>query len=186
MDFCKRLVFRVTLGNNAMKKYCYTTNGDIIFEYSGSLRHAIEYHFNLEQHCSYCEGYQHYCFDLSANTLKNERLEGLILCNSDLHGSNFSGTDLYWGCFRGANLENVNFSHCDLRGASFNDAILRNANFENADMGYSNMGLGADLSGADLSGANLSNANLSGVQYDSKTIFPNDFVIPECMIFKGI
>jgi hypothetical protein len=45
------------------------------------------------------------------------------------------------------------------------------------------MGGGADLSGADLTGANLNDTNLNGTEYDTRTIFPENFIIPGCMIF---
>jgi hypothetical protein len=40
------------------------------------------------------------------------------------------------------------------------------------------------LQGADLTGANLSHANLEGAQYDSLTIFPEGFCVPQNMIYQ--
>ncbi|MDR1382703.1 MAG: pentapeptide repeat-containing protein [Planctomycetaceae bacterium] len=170
-----------------MKKQCRSTTGEVLFEYEGLLLDAVNqflYNTCWGEFSEERDQLPHFSLDLSQATKEDKHLEGFDGICQDLRGSNFSGTDLYWSAFREANLENINFSHCDLRGASFNNAILINANFENANMSFANIGGGADLAGANLTGANLQNVNLNGTQYDSKTIFPEGFIVPECMILR--
>lgn len=178
-------------------RVCRTLDGEILFEYEYtgcySLRNALVRFFDensseLEYSEQYPEGYIryiHYNLDLSSTTVySDECLEGLCLMLSDLHGSSFRGSDLYWGCLCDNNLENVDFCGCDLRGVSFARSNLRNALFDNADIGFANMGRGADFSGADLTGTSFHNTTLLGAIYDSKTTFSKDFTIPTGMIFR--
>ena len=64
----------------------------------------------------------------------------------------------------------------NLYRADLSDANLRKADLRNADLRHAN------LRGANLIGANLNGAYLMGTKYNTKTIFPTGFVIPESMI----
>ncbi|MDR1494327.1 MAG: pentapeptide repeat-containing protein [Planctomycetaceae bacterium] len=164
-----------------MKKICKSVNGNVLFEYEGLLIEAVHLFMENEFNKYFDQNklsHLHFCFNLSAKIINNEHLEGFCGINEDLYDSDFQGSDLYWSSFRGANLENVNFSYCDLRGGSFNDANMKNVNLEGANLSFANMGGGADLSGADLTGANLNDTNLNRTEYDARTIFSENFVIP--------
>ena len=93
---------------------------------------------------------------------------------------------------RGANLRGANLSGLDLRGADLTDADLTGANLTGANL------TGADFSWAKLAGVNFSGAylrpvkkmlgvyflgaDLSDIKYNSDTIFPDGFKIPESAV----
>ena len=161
---------------------CYAVGGIPLFEYTGYLRDAVNQFIQDQESSPYDEDGNFidlfFPFDLP-----NSNLQGMTAMNLDLHGSNFSGSDLYWGCFRECNLENVNFSNCSLRGASLDGANLKKANFQNANLGFANMGVvGATIVDADLNDAIIENTVLAGCAYNSRTIFPKKFVPPPWMI----
>jgi len=163
-------------------KFCYNVDGEILFEYTGDLCDALN-QFLWDVECNPYDADGNYVEPHIAFELSNSNLGRMsAICNMDLHGSNFSGSDLYWSCFRECNLESVNFSRCDLRGVSFNGANLKKANFENANLGFANMGFGADLSDADLTDAIFKNTVLVGAIYNSQTIFPAGFEVPDWMV----
>ena len=168
-------------------KICYSVYGEPLFEYSGSVRDALDqYMWDMESQAfdEGCFSELHFAFDLSSS--EEPMYIGAFSASCvDLHDSNFSGSDLYWSCFRVCNLENVNFSNCDLRGVAFHQANLKRANFKSANLGFANMGGGADLSGADLTGAIFDETVLVGAVYDSQTVFPVGFDVPKWMIRKN-
>jgi uncharacterized protein YjbI with pentapeptide repeats len=93
-------------------------------------------------------------------------LRSIVLMNSDLTGSVFSGANLCDANLRGANLQGVDFTwatmrhatlcYADLTGARLSGADLFNANLEHTEL------LNADLSNARLYNADLSNVYLDG------------------------
>lgn len=155
-----------------------------MFEYNGPLSQAVldyidEYQFDGDLE-------NHFTLDLSnINVGKcDEGLDGFLGTCIDFRGSSFRHSTLYGALFADSNLEGVDFGHCDLRGARFWGANLKNAKFEYANLGFANIGKGADLCGADLTEAKFCETVLVGTIYNSKTIFPEDFVVPDWMIFK--
>jgi len=125
--------------------------------------------------------------DLSNADLYKAKLPGAMLSSA-----NFSGADLREADFSGAGLSRANFSNAGLLNADFSGAILSRTDFSGAGLSranFSNAGLiGANFSGTDLRGADfrkaehLEDATLSGAKYNSATIFPDGFNVPENMI----
>jgi uncharacterized protein YjbI with pentapeptide repeats len=122
--------------------------------------------------------------DLSDAVFDNLVLEGATFDDTcDLARASFRNTDLYWGNFFLANLEDANFEGADLRGADMKETILRRANLRNANLGRGALGPnadgaqldGADLRGADLTGANIEGAGFRHAKYDLTTRFPSGF-----------
>jgi uncharacterized protein YjbI with pentapeptide repeats len=134
--------------------------------------------------------------DLHGINLPQKHLEGADFSNADLSGANFEGAFLNGASFNGAELAGV-----DLKGARLVKADLRNADLGGeAQLDYANL-TNAKLQGAELpsaslygsvfdgvhaSGANLDDAvvtqdwKVEGMEYDSKTVFPNGKRYPCC------
>jgi len=70
----------------------------------------------------------------------------------------------------------------NLRGMNLSGAILSGANLRDANLSYANLTaallMGALLEGADLTGANLTGANLVGTVWDTSTIWPDGYTLP--------
>lgn len=132
-------------------------------------------------------------------------LESAELSDCDFRGSSFKGanlryarlyfTDLKKVCFQGACLagatciqmkaSEADFSDADLTGTRLCRSNLSNSKFANAQLERTNFE-DCNLCGADLStGLQLESAQLSGAQFDHKTRFPVNFVLPQALRWSG-
>ena len=103
-------------------------------------------------------------WNLSDADLRGAELRGVDLSLVDLTGANLQGADL-----RGANLEWAKLAGADLSEADLTGANLKFANFTGAVLRW------ADLSHADLRFADFTGTDLTGTNYNSKTLFPDNF-----------
>lgn len=132
-------------------------------------------------------------------------LESAELSDCDFRGSSFKGanlryarlyfTDLKKVCFQGACLagatciqmkaSEADFSDADLTGTRLCRSNLSNSKFANAQLERTNFE-DCNVCGADLStGLQLESAQLSGAQFDHKTRFPVNFVLPQALRWSG-
>lgn len=122
-------------------------------------------------------------------------LEGRNLGGLDLAGANFEAADLRNTRLGKTKLANgwlacANLSNTTLHFTVLTDAYLGAANLSGAVLVGTYLD-GASLYGADLSGANLKHANyLNGadirmVHYDEKTVWPDNFPVPENSPYTG-
>ncbi|HTX59647.1 MAG TPA: pentapeptide repeat-containing protein [Verrucomicrobiae bacterium] len=91
-------------------------------------------------------------------------LRGKDLSGQDLHGAEYTASDLSYAKLRGTDFSGgtfkvVDFAHADLRGASFRGASLTGVDFSHA-----------DLTGVDFTGAKVSEANFSGTNLANASI----------------
>lgn len=127
------------------------------------------------------------------------------LSEISLIGADFSGADLKWVNFTGANLSGGDFKSTNLMAANMYGAKLTGANFNNTNM-YTVRLAEADLTsatfnGVDLLGTSLSNAdiheasfnetyfngtNLNGANFDHATLGFNVFVNIDFRTVKGL
>jgi len=75
--------------------------------------------------------------------------------DADLRGAQLAGVNLYGANLHGADLRGANLEGANLEDSGLIDAVMREANLKGANLA------GADLFGADLTGANLTGADLS-------------------------
>jgi hypothetical protein len=117
-----------------------------------------------------------------------------IFDDADLSGAHFEGTDLKKSKFKGTRLENCHGENAKLQDCDFTNAYLRKIDLQHANLSrvvFANADLkNAILSYSTLCGADLSTAKLKGVKfekakYDNATIFPDDFIPPTEMNWKG-
>ena len=120
-------------------------------------------------------GYNFFAVDLTNAVMDSLVLEAACFFDVTFTNVTFKKSDLYMANFSFENLDGVNFEGACLRGASFEGASLKSANLKNTDLSFDLFGCAAELLGADLSNALLEGAVLKGVEYDSKTIFPDLF-----------
>lgn len=81
---------------------------------------------------------------------------------------NFSGIDCKEGYFAGQNLHGADFSDSDLRFSGWKDAKLNGCNFSGSDLQWSSFER-AEIKGAVFRGANISNSVLNNSIVDEKT-----------------
>ena len=122
----------------------------------------------------------------------------------DLHGLDYSGTDLTNAIFENTNLNgarfikssltNATFRNAKLEGANFESAILQGADFRKADLKNANLvntySIWTDFRGADLTNSNFRGSNLDAsrfndailekitlndISYDRATTWPDGF-----------
>jgi uncharacterized protein YjbI with pentapeptide repeats len=147
---------------------------------------------------------------LKSMDLHGQDLSGINLPQRNLVEANFSDADLSGANFAGANLQGTHFDDAHLEGANLGAAHLNGAFLDGAHLdGQTNLNFadltGASLVGTRLEGASLYNAHLSGVnaaganligatidgsaggglQYNSRTVFPNGRTRP-CPPSKGL
>jgi uncharacterized protein YjbI with pentapeptide repeats len=123
--------------------------------------------------------------DFSSGSFEGASLVQSKFNHTKLVEANFHAADLTqattWGCTcTSANLEEAKLTRASLRNSSWKKASFKNADLAKADLRY------CDLCGADLTGATLDGTKLEGAQYDQDTRFPEGFVPPDDMIWKGV
>ena len=107
---------------------------------------------------------------LKGINLSNSKLNGAILENLDLSGSDFSGAHLTDDArLCGSQFTGARFSHTQLIGARMGSCILTGARFEMAKLQEADF-TGADLTNAEffhcqLEGTDFLNANLNGAEF---------------------
>lgn len=99
--------------------------------------------------------------ELSAASLHDAYLPGVVLTNADLTGADFEGANLNFSNLSGAKLSGVNLSGVALQNVNMAGDDLSNANLSSTDLHGANLS-GANLTGADLSSARLDYLKLSG------------------------
>lgn len=90
--------------------------------------------------------------------LTDGTLRGIDLTKASLWRADLSNVDL-----QGANLTKTNFHRVDLTGARLAGAII----------------VGTNLRGAKLSDTDLTGAQISRIEFDSYTVWPEGFVLPD-------
>jgi uncharacterized protein YjbI with pentapeptide repeats len=142
---------------------------------------------------------------LRKHDFAGSKLAGAYLSNQNFEGSNFAGANLQKALFCNAELKGVNFADADLAGAnlagskpadvSFEAATLakcnlrnagfRRCNFKNADLSQSDFSF-SDICGSDFTGAILAGVEYFRTRFDEKTSFPEGYVPPEALEWKGV
>jgi uncharacterized protein YjbI with pentapeptide repeats len=117
------------------------------------------------------------------------QLTNANLSRAELPSADFRGADLSGASCKQADLTAADLRKCKLVGANFAKTCLDYARLDEADL------TGADLSGAKLYASHIRGTNLSGVKFkgatwigsvfDTKTVFPDGFEIPEDFDFDG-
>jgi uncharacterized protein YjbI with pentapeptide repeats len=136
--------------------------------------------------------------------LSGANLSGIVLVNALLNGVNLTGANLsksnLGAAFyaKGASETSVAWSESDTKAASLIKAEMKAVNLEGSSLFRTNLE-GADLWGAnlrnadmyetnlketnlmyaDFTGSMLTNVNFDGAKYNSGTVWPKDFHIPE-------
>lgn len=120
----------------------------------------------------------HGCFSKAQKhfaQVMNSIFRKVKFAESDLKGSNFSGSKFHEVDFSRAILADCDFSKTTLDDVDFRLSDLRNSNFTSSNANsFINLGQ-ANLSGANLSGINLAHACLVGAVCTESTKFPSGF-----------
>ena len=131
-------------------------------------------HLNGKVVCKNC--------DFSSPNPQTDRLnmQGYILPNCDLEGSNFEGSN-----FSGTQFPGSNFSHANLQQTIFSSSYLQNCNFSyanangalfvNTRLNYSKF-LNAILANTNFTYANLWYTNLTGAHFDQTSFNHSDLL----------
>ncbi|NOQ63707.1 MAG: hypothetical protein GQ582_04280 [Methyloprofundus sp.] len=137
--------------------------------------------------------------DLSATKLIAISLAQLNFQDSLFDQADLSKADLSEGQFKAASFKNAQLAHASgtkikAAQADFSDAkmdsidfiqgMFKEAKFNRAKLTHANLN-NCNLLGADFTEADLSEANLQFSRYDDDTIFPEDFIPPDSMVWKG-
>jgi uncharacterized protein YjbI with pentapeptide repeats len=106
--------------------------------------------------------------------MKDSDLRGMELCFRDLNGADFSGSTISGGSLQGSNLQGANFEKAVLSDCRFPDSDLRAANLREANLKnlYAPQ---ARFEGADLTGAVLGKPDLQRATFDDNTKWPQGF-----------
>jgi uncharacterized protein YjbI with pentapeptide repeats len=129
------------------------------------------------------------CFEWSLDLRKANFREASLVEAKLGSWSNFADADFRQATLDRANLGLGKFTRARFEGASLGEARMRVASFQHARF------LGADLTGADLcyaklqacdlTGATLIDVKLESSEFDEATIFPNGFIPPPEMLWRG-
>ena len=137
--------------------------------------------------------------DLSATKLAAISLVQLNFQDSLFDQADLSQADLSEGQFKAASFKSAELEHASgtkikAAQADFSDAnmeyvdfiqgLFKDAKFNRAKLAQANLN-SCNLLGADFTDADLSQANLQFSSYDEETIFPEDFIPPDSMVWKG-
>src|ERR1035441_597145 len=106
--------------------------------------------------------------------MKDSDLRGMELCFRDLNGADFSGSTISGGALQRSKLQGANFEKAVLSDCRFPDSDLRAANLREANLKnlYAPQ---ARFEGADLTGAVLGKPDLQRATFDDNTKWPQGF-----------
>lgn len=116
--------------------------------------------------------------NLSGHKFRKANLEGAILCETILWGSNFEGANLRHSDFRKTKMVGAKLADAIAVGANFSKSVIKKKIDPEHDFwsDFSNISLkGAKFTGAHLSGVMFANASLRGADFTGAIISNCDF-----------
>jgi uncharacterized protein YjbI with pentapeptide repeats len=131
------------------------------------------------------DGVNFYGLDLPGANFEKASLVGANLAEYRNHAkacfreADLTRAVLIGGKFTGANFEDASLRKANLRGARFRGASFKGADLRGADLSYARFG------GTDLGKAKLAKARFERTEFDERTRFPDRFVPPRDMVWKG-
>ncbi len=131
-------------------------------------------------------------------------LPGIRFLTMDFSDSNFSGSNLSNADLQHGSFNKADFSNAKLQGTVLSGAKAKDSNFSGADL-TKMAAIGGDflranftlakltnaflcscnLRGTDFSNADLSNCNFNESLFDETTVFPDDFILSEGLVWDG-